>query len=174
MTNAHTLTMDGLNAMNVDTFTTTLADVFEHSPWVAHNTAPARPFANIDELHAAMVLVMQKSAPQAQLNLLCAHPELAGREAQDGELTTASANEQARAGLNALRPDELAHIVHLNKAYLQRHGFPFIVCVGRHTKKSIMETFERRLCQPTQTERSEALNEVSLIAHLRLKAMISV
>ncbi len=174
MTDTPALTMDSLNAMGAESFTAELADVFEHSPWVARGAAPMRPFANIDELHAAMVLVMQQSEPLAQLDLLRAHPELAGREAQDGVLTAASAGEQERAGLNALRAEELARIVHLNQAYRQRHGFPFIVCVGRQTKTSIMEAFERRLSQPTQTEMSEALGEVALIARLRLQARIAV
>jgi 2-oxo-4-hydroxy-4-carboxy-5-ureidoimidazoline decarboxylase len=173
MHDASPLTVDQLNRMATDAFTAILADVFEHSPWVAQAAAAMRPFASIDELHAAMVLVVAQSSAQSQLQLLRAHPELAGRAALAGELTASSTGEQARAGLNALQPEELARIMQLNQAYLLRHGFPFIVCVGRHTKQSIMETFEHRLACATTDETATALDEVALIARLRLQALLA-
>ncbi len=167
------ITTQQLNALTVQAFTGLLADVFEHSPWVAQRTAPTRPFADVESLHRAMIVVLQQASDAERLTLLRAHPELAGREAQQGELTSASAGEQSRAGLNALSKAELTHIVLLNARYQERHGFPFIVCVGRHTKGSILREFERRLNNMTQDETQEALAQVALIARLRLDALIT-
>ena len=166
-------TVDTANALPTERFIGLLADVFEHSPWVAERVAGQRPFSSVDALHAAMVQVVRDASLDEQLGLLRSHPELAGREAQRGELTASSGVEQARAGLNALSKDELAHIMHLNAAYMALHGFPFIVCVGRHTKQSIFGEFERRLGQPTGSETQEALAQVALIARLRLDAMFA-
>ena len=133
-----------LNALPAGVFTARLADIFEHSPWVAQRVAHLRPFADVDALHQAMVAAMNQATPAEQLTLLCAHPELAGKEAQHGALTAASSHEQAKAGLKALSADEMKRITALNAAYLAQHGFPFIVCVGHHTKQSLFQDFERR------------------------------
>lgn len=167
------LTMAALNTMPAEQFTALLADVFEHSPWVAARASAQRPFANVGALHQAMVQVVDRAGAEHQTALLRAHPELAGREAQQGELTAASAGEQARAGLNALSADEMARITRLNAAYLQQHGFPFIVCVGQHTKQSLMQAFERRAGNPSEVERPEALAQVAAIARLRLDSLIA-
>lgn len=166
--------MRQLNAMPKAAFTAVLADIFEHSPWIAEGTAAARPFATVDALHHAMCAVMHQAGADAQLALLRAHPELAGKQAQDGALTASSAKEQSRAGLNALSADEMARITALNAAYALRHGFPFIVCVGQHSKASLFAEFERRAHTPRDLEWPEALRQVEAIARLRLQALISL
>ncbi|MFC7409646.1 2-oxo-4-hydroxy-4-carboxy-5-ureidoimidazoline decarboxylase [Hydrogenophaga atypica] len=162
-----------LNAMTEAEFASQLADVFEHSPWVAQRAARRRPFSSVEQLHHAMCKEMQAASLDEQLALLRAHPELAGREAQAGELTAASTHEQARAGLNALSAVEMRRITALNQAYRQQHGFPFIVCVGQHTKASLFDNFARRASNPTDAEREEALAQVEAIALLRLQRMLA-
>ena len=78
--------------------------VFEHSPWVASAAFARRPFENLAELHEAMMGAVLSSSDDTVLQFLCAHPELAGREMQEGKLTENSSLEQARAGLDALTP----------------------------------------------------------------------
>lgn len=162
-----------LNAATPECFTATLADVFEHSPWVAERAAAARPFSDVTMLHQAMCAVVRQASQAEQLTLLRAHPELAGRQAQRGELTAASTHEQIRAGLNAMSGDEMERITALNAAYLQRHSFPFIVCVGQHTKQSLLAEFERRAHNASDAEMPEALRQVETIAKLRLDAMFA-
>ncbi len=162
-----------LNAASLAHFTAALADVFEHSPWVPERAAAERPFRDVTALHQAMCAVVRQASDAEQMALLRAHPELAGRQAQRGELTTASTHEQARAGLNALSSEEMARITALNAAYMQRHTFPFIVCVGQHTKHSLFAEFERRAHHPSHSEKPEALQQVEAIAKLRLDAMFA-
>jgi 2-oxo-4-hydroxy-4-carboxy-5-ureidoimidazoline decarboxylase len=164
--------LDTLNALSEVDFVALLGEVFEHSPWVAQRAYVARPFADVAALHAAMVRVVAMASPPEKTGLLRAHPELAGKAAQRGELTSASTQEQLRAGLNALSPQEMQEISALNAAYRARHGFPFIVCVGQHTKDSIFAVFARRAAQTTEAELPEALRQVDAIALLRLNALI--
>lgn len=49
-----------------------------------------------------------------QEGILRLHPDLAGKMAQMGSLTTESSNEQLSAGLNQLTPDEVATLQNLN------------------------------------------------------------
>jgi 2-oxo-4-hydroxy-4-carboxy-5-ureidoimidazoline decarboxylase len=103
--------------------------------------------------------------------LLRAHPELAGREAEAGELTDSSEAEQASAGLNRLSPVELASFRRLNVAYRDKHGFPFVVCVRHYTKAGILAELARRAERDTEAERDEALAQVRFIALLRVGQM---
>ena len=70
-----------LSALPQAEFVGRLADIFEHSPWVPERAWAARPFDGIDALHAAMVAAVDHATEAEQLALICAHPELAGREA---------------------------------------------------------------------------------------------
>jgi len=161
-----------LNEMDRSQFTRALGDVFEHSPWIADQVFNSRPFVDIDRLHEAMVKVVQHTSNDKQLDLLQAHPELAGQEAQKGELTDASTGEQSSAGLNALNHDEMARIAQLNTWYQKKFGFPFIIAVRNHTKQSIFEQWESRLMNDHKTELTACLEQVFIIARIRLETLL--
>jgi 2-oxo-4-hydroxy-4-carboxy-5-ureidoimidazoline decarboxylase len=163
-----TLTLDGLDATDHASFVAALGDIFEHSPWVAEAAFLARPFDSLQALHAAMVAAVKASPPEHQRALLAAHPDLAGKAARAGDLTAASTAEQASAGLDRLTEAEYAAFHRLNDAYRETFGIPFIVCVRRHTKGSILRLFERRLANDATAEHATALDEVFRIAALRL------
>ncbi len=114
---AERLDVAALNQMDRAEFTRALGQTFEHSPRVAEQARSARPFANVDELHRAMVTVVGQAPREQQLALLRAHPDLAGKEAEEGTLTDASTIEQASAGLNALSRAEMEQISDFNAAY---------------------------------------------------------
>jgi 2-oxo-4-hydroxy-4-carboxy-5-ureidoimidazoline decarboxylase len=166
------LDLAALNAMNRDDFVAALGSTFEHSPWVAERAWTARPFASVDQLHAAMLDVVRSAPPDAQLAFLCGHPELAGREAQEATMTADSVSEQASAGLDALTRDEMSEMQRLNKAYLERHGFPFVIAVRRHTKQQIFAEMRRRVGANTVTEFSEALAQIGYITRMRVGALV--
>ncbi|MDB5730234.1 MAG: decarboxylase, partial [Variovorax sp.] len=128
---APALDLDAINTLERDTFVAALGSTFEHSPWVAEGAWTARPFASVDALHTAMVEVVRNAPHATQVAFLCAHPELAGKEAQAGTMTDESVGEQASAGLDALSRDEIGELRELNVRYRERHGFPFIVAVRR-------------------------------------------
>ncbi|NVO13287.1 MAG: 2-oxo-4-hydroxy-4-carboxy-5-ureidoimidazoline decarboxylase [Rhodoplanes sp.] len=163
-----TLTLDGLDATDHATFVTALGDIFEHSPWVAEAAVAARPFGSLAALHEAMVAAVRAAPADRQRALLVAHPDLAGKAARAGSLTASSTAEQASAGLDRLSEEELAAFHRLNDAYREKFGIPFIVCVRRHTKGSILRLFERRLANDAAAEHATALDEVFRIAALRL------
>ncbi|MGA7486233.1 MAG: 2-oxo-4-hydroxy-4-carboxy-5-ureidoimidazoline decarboxylase, partial [Xanthobacteraceae bacterium] len=103
-----------------------------------------------------------------QLELIRAHPDLAGKAARAGLLTAASTAEQASAGLDRLSEAEFARFHRLNDAYREKFAIPFIICVRRHGKDSILRQFEHRLQNGTTAETETALAEIVRIAALRL------
>lgn len=161
-----------LNALSLADFTALLGGVYEHSPWIAERAARHRPFGSLAELQEAMGKVVETAADGAQLALIQAHPDLAGKLAQLGQLTPESAREQAAAGLDAMSPEELQRMAAGNEAYRAKFGFPFIICARRHTKNAILQAMTTRLQHDPATERAAALQEIHHIAQLRMEDIL--
>jgi 2-oxo-4-hydroxy-4-carboxy-5-ureidoimidazoline decarboxylase len=168
-----TLTLDALNRMSPADFAANLGDTFELAPWVAEGAAARRPFAMVTALHEAMMGVVRSAPRERQLEFLRGHPDLAGRAARAGTVTDDSRREQASVGLDSLNEEEFARFHRLNDAYKARFGFPFIVCVRRHTRDSILERFERRLGHDAATEFAAAMQEIFFITRLRIAAKVA-
>ena len=143
--------------------------VFEHSPWVAERAWTEKPFTSLDDLHRAMAAAVTAATPEEQLSLLRAHPDLGAR----ASLSTASATEQAGAGLDHLTPEEFEHLRRLNSAYRDKFGFPFLYAVKGSTKHDILKALEARLPASREREMAEALSQVARIARFRLEELIS-
>lgn len=167
------VSLSGLSGLNQPAFTTLLAGIFEHSPWVPERAWNHRPFNTIDELHECMVHVVNQASHAEKLALIIAHPQLAGNEAQAGTLTQASTQEQRGAGLDQCSSDELRRLRSLNTQYMEKFGFPFIIAVKGRGRYEIMDALESRLAYSPQTEFQTSLNEIAQIARFRLDAMIT-
>lgn len=160
-----------LNALPKDRFVEVLGGVFEKSPWIPEQVWPRRPFASTTALCEAMCDVVATSGAEAQLGLIRAHPDLAGKAALAGDVTAASSAEQAGAGLDRLSEDEYGRFHTLNDRYRDRFGFPFVLAVKGHTKTSILAAFEARLPNSPEAERERALAEIYQIARFRLEGL---
>lgn len=162
-----------LNTCTPEAFVATLAGIYEHSPWVAQAALARRPFADLDALAAAMADGVAQAEADAQMQLIRAHPQLAGKAAIAGELTDASRHEQRGAGLDQCSPEEFVRIKTLNDAYQETFGFPFILAVKGHTRSSIIASMTERLGRDAATERAEALRQIDRIARFRLEALLA-
>ena len=127
-------TLSELNACSKDDFVATLANVFEYSPWIAEQAASARPFAGVTQLFDAMKTALDRAAPELRLALIKAHPDLADKTQRAAGLTIESSAEQDSIGLDRLSEAEYQAFERVNTAYRAKFGFPYIVCVRRHTK----------------------------------------
>jgi 2-oxo-4-hydroxy-4-carboxy-5-ureidoimidazoline decarboxylase len=167
------IALAALNALDAEAFTKRLGNVYEHAPWVAALAAAARPFATVTALYEALRSGLRAAAAAEQLVVISGHPDLAGKLARAGALTAESTGEQASAGLDRLGEAEHAAFLRLNDAYRAKFGFPFVICVRRHTKASILAGFETRLRNDADSERATALAEIDRIAALRLSALVT-
>ncbi|MGD9915438.1 MAG: allantoinase PuuE [Rhizobiaceae bacterium] len=162
--------------MDLATFIRTFGGIFEHSPWVAARAfelelGPAHDTA--EGLHNALCRVFRSASEDERVEVLRAHPDLAGKLAQAKRLTAESTSEQASAGLDALTDAERAEFERLNATYTERFGFPFITAVRRwKSRDQILESFRLRVENDRQTEIANAAWEVEQIALLRLKDML--
>lgn len=154
--------------MSQKEFTITLGKIWEETPEIAQQAWHSKPFKNIDGLYQAMANIVKNMSSEKQLALIKAHPDLGSK----ARMAEASVQEQAGVGLDRLSAEEYQRFQFLNQAYKDKFGFPFIVAVKNHTKKSILEAFTNRLENNQQQEKQQALNEISKIARLRLEVLM--
>lgn len=169
-------TQSSLNHLNTCTpavFCAALADIWEHAPWVALGVVNQRPFASVDALHTAMVHVVATLDEPARVAFYAGHPELAGEDARRGAMTHASIAEQDTLALARLDTREAERWSALNQAYRARFGFPFILCIRRHTRVSALQAFVQRLEHDRATELGTTLGEIAAITRLRLDRLVS-
>ncbi|MBI4274808.1 MAG: 2-oxo-4-hydroxy-4-carboxy-5-ureidoimidazoline decarboxylase [Rhizobiales bacterium] len=158
-----------VNSADRDKFVALLGDVFENSPWIAEDVLAYRPFRSLDELHRAMMRCVHNAPQSRQLRLIRAHPELAGREATKGTMTTDSTSEQGRLGFTTLTHAELLEISELNRRYRDKFGFPCIIALRLHEKRdSVMAEMARRIGNDAVTEIANALQQIGHITRGRL------
>lgn len=149
--------------------------VFEHSPWVAARAYDAGNIAEpllLSSVHRALCSAFRAADFEDRLDVLRAHPDLAGKLALAGELTADSTSEQASAGLDRLTAGEHARFSDLNHRYMNRFGFPFIIAVKGLMKEDILSAFEVRIDNSAEEEFETACAEVEKIALLRLTSML--
>ena len=176
---ASPLTLDQLNTASQARFAALLDGVYEHSPWIAEAAWAARPFASLAQLKHALVQVLREAGHDAQVALIRAHPELAGKAMVAKTLTAESTHEQGRAGLTECTPAEFAHLQALNAAYNAKFGWPFTVAVRGPrgtglTRHEIIKTFERRLAGHPDFELAECVRNIHRIAEIRLNDKFGV
>jgi 2-oxo-4-hydroxy-4-carboxy-5-ureidoimidazoline decarboxylase len=168
---AQALTPQQVGHLSEEAFVRRFGAICEHSPWVAEGAWRRRPFGGFDALAGAFADTVNEAPREAQLALVRAHPELAGRERD--ELTAESASEQSSAGLDRLSPDQARRLRALNDAYRERFGFPIVIAVRGLSAAAIIERGEARLVNTREQELDTALREVMAIARLRLRELVS-
>ena len=161
--------------MDRETFVARFGEVIEGAAWIAEaafdlERGPAHDTAV--GMHSVLVRVFRRADEAARLAILNDHPDLAGKLAQAKRLTAASTAEQAAVGLDALTDDERATFEDLNRRYVARHGFPFIIAVRDHDKHGILAAMHRRIENDRSEEFAEACRQVERIARLRLEALL--
>ncbi|WP_295997203.1 allantoate amidohydrolase [Rugamonas sp.] len=169
-------TLSELNHCAPEAFIESLRGIYEHSPWIPQRACAARPFASATALKLALQAAVNAATLERQLELIRAHPELAGKAAIAGELTPESSQEQARSGLDRCSAEEFAALQSLNADYNAKFGFPFILAVkgpdgAGLTRRHIIATFTRRLRNQRDEEIGECLRQIKRIAELRLNAL---
>ena len=174
-----TLSLDQINAAPRADALQLLDGLYEHSPWIAEKALAARPFQSLTDLKHVLASVLQTAGRDAQLSLIRAHPELAGKAMVSKHLTVESTHEQSTAGLTQCTPQEFATLQQLNSNYNAKFGFPFILAVRGPrglglSKQHIINTFARRLNNHPDFELAECLRNIHRVVELRLNDKLGV
>src|SRR6202045_2086514 len=164
--------LSDLNASSKGDFVAALSNIFEYSPWIPEQVASARPVAGVKQLFDAMKAAVDRAPSELRLALIKAHPDLANRTQRAAGLTAESSAEQDSIGLDRLSDAEYQAFERVNNAYRAKFVFPYIVCVRRHTRDSILRDFERRLPNDANTETEKSIEEICRIAALRVDQLV--
>lgn len=162
------LKIEQVNALGIDKFVEVFGDVAEHSPWVAEGAAESRPYASRVDMIEAFATTLSAASQTAQLALINAHPDLAGK----AKLTVDSKNEQAGAGLDSLTDEEMRKFTQLNDQYKGKFKFPFIFAVKGSTKYMILDSFEQRINNNLDIEFATALENIKRIFSFRIEDQV--
>ena len=154
-------------------FVTRYGGIYEDSPWVAEQVEELLDDAgtDVERLARLMADCVDNAAPEKQLALIRAHPDLAGKAQLAGELTAESTAEQSSAGLDRCSAEEYEQFQSLNAAYWKKFDFPFIMAVRNSTRAEILHAFASRIDNDYEQEFETALLEIHKIAALRLAAL---
>lgn len=164
-----------LSDLSCPTFVQYFGGLYEQSPWVVERAynAGLTPWHDSPEILARLFQQSINKASEAEkVALVCAQPELFGKEASAGLLSKEATIEQASAGLADCTPEQLEHFNQLNRLYWARFGFPFVMAVRGRSRTDIVQAFSTRLRNDHDTEFATALAEIQKIAEMRLHALV--
>tara|TARA_B100000963_G_scaffold94896_1_gene81715 strand:- start:110 stop:586 length:477 start_codon:yes stop_codon:yes gene_type:complete len=145
--------------------------LYENSPHIAlaiyetHRLDTLSPL----EILSLMKDYVNKMDHETKMNLILEHPELGIKKGQQKNLTAYSKKEQSRAGLDSLSGSEYNLLSRLNKDYMNKFKFPFIIAVSGLNKEEVFGNIQVRLQNTIETEFNTALEEIHKIAEIRLK-----
>ncbi|XP_057619409.1 putative 2-oxo-4-hydroxy-4-carboxy-5-ureidoimidazoline decarboxylase [Chionomys nivalis] len=164
--------MEKVNSMGFGEFVDVFGNVIEKCPLVAAAVWSQRPFSGSEDLEKHFFDFIDALPRSGQEGILRCHPDLAGRDLQQGTLTAESLREQSQAGLTSLDADDRLRLQQLNALYRERFGFPFVLAARLSDRAAVPGELARRLhCQP-ESELRTALGEVKKICHLRLADLL--
>lgn len=165
---------DSPRSLDEQKFVEKFGGVYEHSPWIAEQTyrkGLSEAHDHVSGLAKALAKTVDEASQLNRLELIVAHPDLAGRAAQAGELTDESTTEQASAGIDQCNNEEFDRFQRLNHAYKEKFRFPFVMAVKGSNRHIILAAFEERLANDYSTEFDRAISEIHKIARFRLEAL---
>jgi len=162
-------TLETLNNSSLKVALDILRPLVERSDWVAQEAVNHRPFSSAQDVAQNLINVILESDFEARLALFRVHPQLAGKEADQGSMTKASTSEQGRLGLLSLSVADKIRLTELNASYTARFGHPFIVALHRVPDLAdLFNTFERRLQSSPVEEHVSTLAEIASVIHARV------
>ena len=157
-------------------FIETFENVYEHSPWIVKQSLEQvlanNEYNNLEIFHQLLCEIMLQAGSDLQNNLILSHPMLAGKKAQNNELTEFSTTEQKSAGLNSCSPEQYQQFNELNNLYRKKFDFPFIIAVTGLNVEKILTIFIKRLDNDYNSEFNEAIKQVHKIDEIRINQII--
>ena len=162
--------INNINKLSEIQFIKLFANIFENSQFIAEALYEKKGdgFDNFEDLVKKMMNIFENTTKEQKLKILNTHPDLADKT-KIASLTSDSKSEQNSAGLDQCTEDEFNEFKKLNDLYKKKFNFPFIYAVKGKNKNEILDNFKKRISNSLDEEFSNCLNEVKLIAKLRLK-----
>jgi len=168
--------MRELDQMDLASFISALAVLFEGAPVFVARLAADRPFGTYDQLLDRARVVALAMPETEQLELIDAHPRIGAppaavsplsyeEQGYDREPDGLSATADEGAARQRLRLD----LERLNDAHEARFGFRFVIFVAGRPRQDIAKHMEASLGADREAEKRRALADIIEIARDRLR-----
>lgn len=169
-----TLNIEKVNSIDYEEFIEIFGNVVEHCPMIAAAVLSKRPFRDVNTMHREICLFIDALPSSGHEGILRCHPDLAGRLAEAGRLTTESSQEQVSAELNTLTENERHTLSTANASYKSKFHFPFVICARQNKKSAIIEGIKHRAENTFEEELLNGIEEVKKICYLRLLNIVKI
>jgi OHCU decarboxylase len=165
------MTLEELNALTPDAAAEALRQCCGSRAWAA-GMAAARPFEDIEALHAAADRIWNNVSRADWLEAFAAHPRIGERLAASTARSAAwSAEEQS--GTGSASRSTLEALADVNAEYEVRFGYILIVCATGRSGEELLALARRRLRHDPETEVRVAAVEQAAITRLRLERLVT-
>ena len=141
------------------------------APGWADRVLAGRPYADLGELEAAMVAASATMSDEELERALARHPRIGERA--DAARHDAAHSTREQAGVDRDDPDLARRLDEGNRAYEERFGRVFIVRAAGRSGHDILDHLERRLANSDELERAETVDQLTQIAVLRIREVLS-
>ena len=160
--------------MEQEKFIKHYGSLYENSPHIALAIYESHRLDTLSpsEILSSMKDYVNKMDHESKMSLILEHPQLGIKRGQQNNLTANSKKEQSRAGLDSLSGSEYNTLSKLNKDYMNKFKFPFIIAVSGLNKEEVFGSIQARLQNTVETEFNTALEEIHKIANIRLKKLL--
>jgi allantoicase len=153
-----------LNGLEATEATAALARCCGSARW-AKEMAAARPFADVPSLLTLADRTWWRLDEADWLEAFAAHPRL-------GEQGGGAWSATEQQGVAAAAADVAAELARGNQAYLDKHGFIFILCATGKSADEMFDALRARLDTPREVEVRTAAEEQAKITRLRLHKLL--
>lgn len=133
----------------------------------------SRPFESHEAMFSAADELWQRLEEVDYLSAFQGHPQIGDVSTLRKKFaaTTAKASHE-QSGMNKATESVLQTMMALNKAYLEKFGFIFIVCATGKSAEQMLELIEQRISNSRENELIIAAKEQAKITQLRLKNLL--
>ena len=160
--------------MEQEKFIKHYGSLYENSPHIALAIYESHRLDTLSPLEILSLMkdYVNRMDHESKMKLILEHPQLGIKKGQQNNLTANSKKEQNRAGLDSLSGSEYNLLSKLNKDYMNKFNFPFIIAVSGLNKEEVFRSIQVRLQNTVETEFNTALEEIHKIANIRLKKLL--
>ena len=167
------VTRDGLEAFNAlpdDEARRRLLVCLDVPRW-ADQVAAGRPYAGVDQVEAAMRSASDTITDAELEQALARHPRIGERA--DAAKHDAAHSSREQSGVDAADADLARRLAEGNRAYEERFGRVFIVRAAGRSGHEILEHLRVRLDNSDELERAATIDQLTQIAQLRIREVLS-
>lgn len=165
------LTLQQFNLMSADQQSDILESCCAAKHWI-HKMVSSVPYESYDKLEKAAQSHWAELTSDDYLEAFEAHPmigDLASLKAKYANTSGTAAMEQS--STQTASDEVLQSLSELNHAYLDKHGFIFIIFASGKSAEEMLYALQQRLPNDTQTEIKNAAAEQIKITLLRLSKL---